>query len=57
MSKCCEFSGLKNGALAVMSVTIRAGEQYNGGEVMDDGRVAFFNFIKDIRLLPTEDGR
>jgi hypothetical protein len=48
---------LRNGASVVTSVTVRGGEQYSGGEVMDNGKLAFFNFIKDIRLVPTEDGR
>jgi hypothetical protein len=57
MSKCCEFSRLRNGDSMVMSVTVRAGKQYSGGEVMDNGKLAYFNFIKDIQLVPTEDGR
>ncbi len=57
MSKCCEFSRLKNGDSMVMSMTVRAGKQYSGGEVMDNEKLAYFNFIKDIQLVPTEDGR
>jgi hypothetical protein len=53
LSKCCEFSRLEQDATSVMTVTVRPGEQYHGGEVYDKGQMIGFNVVKDIRQFGT----
>uniref|UniRef100_A0A914YLQ1 Warthog protein 6 n=1 Tax=Panagrolaimus superbus TaxID=310955 RepID=A0A914YLQ1_9BILA len=47
-AECCRYDGLNN-ATAIHTYSIRNGEHYTGGEVLDEGKLVAFDLIKEVR--------